>query len=163
MLNRKIFFLLLLFLFVSCASNRNISGTYRSNFAEFGFFVTKIRFNADSTVEFSKAGDLINEELKGKFKISRNNIAYIKFDKLKYEILPDTLPLNELQKIVIDTNQFLNLHSYDLKFENGISYHLKYKIKHNKLLGYNIKTGKIIRRSRGSKNIAKFYLKKVKG
>lgn len=158
---KKISFLLLLVLFVSCKSNRNFYGTYKSNFAELGFFVTKIEFNADSTVKFNKAGDLMNEELTGKFKISRNNIAYIKFDKLKYDYTLDTLSLNEILKKPIDTNQFQNMHLYDLKLENGISYHLKYKIKHNKLLVYNIQTGKIVRRSKGSKNTAKYYLRKV--
>lgn len=153
--------MLLLFLFVSCNSNRNFCGTYQSNFAQLGFFVTKIKFNADSTVKFNKAGDLMNEELTGKFKISRNNIAYIKFDKLKYDYPLDTLTLNELQEKPIDASQFQNMQPYDLKVENGISYHLKYKIKHNKLLVYNIQTGKIVRRSKGSKNMAKYYLKKV--
>ncbi|QOG03656.1 hypothetical protein [Flavobacterium sp. MDT1-60] len=158
---KKISFLLISLLFVSCNSNRNFCGTYKSNFAQLGFFVTKIKFNADSTVKFNKAGDLMNEELTGKFKISRSNIVYVKFDKLKYEQPPDSLPLNELQGMPIDTNPFQNMHLYDLKLENGISYHLKYKIKRNKLLVYNIQTGKIVRRSKGSKNTAKFYLKKV--
>lgn len=158
---KKISFLLLLLLFVSCNSNRNFCGTYRSNFAQLGFFVTQIKFNADSTVKFNKAGDLMNEDLTGKFKISRNNIVYVEFDKLKYNDAPDTLSLTELMEKPIDTNQFQNMHLYDLKFENGIPYHLKYKIKHNKLLVYNIQTGKIVRRSKGSKNTAKFYLKKI--
>ncbi|QGK73997.1 hypothetical protein [Flavobacterium sp. SLB02] len=158
---KKIFFLLLLLLFVSCNSNRNFCGTYRSNFAQLGFFVTQIKFNTDSTVKFNKAGDLMNEELKGKFKISRNNIAYIEFDKLKYDYALDTLSMGELLEKPIDTNQFQNMPLYDLKFEDGIPYHLKFKIKYNKLLVYNIQTGKIVRRSKGSKNIAKFYLKKI--
>ncbi|MBF4483191.1 hypothetical protein [Flavobacterium sp. CSZ] len=158
---KKIFFLLLLLLFVSCNSNRNFCGTYRSNFAQLGFFVTQIKFNTNSTVKFNKAGDLMNEELKGKFKISRNNIAYIEFDKLKYDYALDTLSMGELLEKPIDTNQFQNMHLYDLKFEDGIPYHLKFKIKYNKLLVYNIQTGKIVRRSKGSKNIAKFYLKKI--
>lgn len=124
------------------------------------FFVTQIKFNTDNTVKFKKVGDLMNEELTGKFKISKN-IAYVKFDKLKYDSSQDTLSLNELLESSIDTNQFQNNHLYNLKIENGISYHLKYKIKHDKLLVYNIRTGKIVRRSKGSKNTAKFYLKKV--
>lgn len=103
----------------------------------------------------------MNEELKGKFKISRNNIAYIEFDKLKYDYALDTLSMGELLEKPIDTNQFQNMPLYDLKFEDGIPYHLKFKIKYNKLLVYNIQTGKIVRRSKGSKNIAKFYLKKI--
>ncbi|PIF34728.1 hypothetical protein CLU81_5389 [Flavobacterium sp. 9] len=157
---KKLSLLLLLFLFVSCNSNRNIYGTYRSNFAQLGFFVTAIKFNADSTVKYKMAGDLMNEELTGKFKISRN-IAYIKFDKLKYDTAADTLSFDELMEMPIDTNQFQNMHLYDLKNENGIPYHLKYKIKHNKLLVYHMQTGKIVRRAKGSKRIAKFYLKKL--
>lgn len=153
---KKLSLLLLLFLFVSCNSNRNIYGTYRSNFAQLGFFVTAIKFNADSTVKYKMAGDLMNEELTGKFKISRN-IAYIKFDEPKL----DTLTLNESQETPNYANLFQNNHLYDLKHENGIPYHLKYKIKHNKLLVYHMQTGKIVRRAKGSKRIAKYYLRKL--
>jgi hypothetical protein len=158
---KKISFLILLFLMlISCNSKKQIIGKYRSNFAEYGFFVTQIKFNSDSTAEYHKAGDLISEDLTGKFKVS-HNIAYIKFDKLKYDVSHDTLSLNEILEREIDTNQFRNGHYYDLKFENGIPYHLKYKIKHNKLLIYNITTGKIVRRTKGSRKKAKFYLKKI--
>lgn len=154
------FLIILLLLLISCNSSKNIIGTYKSNFAVYGFFVTKIKFNPDSTTEYDKIGDLINENLTGRFKIS-HNIAYIKFDKLKYDQSKDTLSLNEIFTRKIDTNDYQNLHSYDLKFENGISYHLKYKIKHNKLIAYNIITGKIVRKSKGSKNKRKYYLKKI--
>lgn len=157
---KKTALLLLLFLFVSCNSNRNICGTYRSNFAQLGFFVTTVKFNADSTVKYNKVGDLMNEELTGKFKISRN-IVYIMFDEPKYDKPLDTLTFNESQETPNYANLFQNNHLYDLKHENGIPYHLKYKIKHNKLLVYHMQTGKIVRRAKGSKRIAKFYLKKL--
>lgn len=153
---KKLSLLFFLLILVSCNSNRNICGTYRSNFAQLGFFVTTIKFNADSTVKYNKAGDLMNEELTGKFKISRN-IAYIKFDEPKL----DTITLNESQETPNYANLFQNNHLYDLKHENGIPYHLKYKIKHNKLLVYHMQTGKIVRRAKGSKRIAKYYLRKL--
>ena len=159
MKNKALLFILFLVL-ISCNSSKNVFGKYRSNFAEYGFFVTQIKFNSDSTAEYHKHGDLMNEEVTGRFKVS-NNTAYIKFDKLKYDKSKDTLSFSEFLAKEIDTNEYRNLHYYDLKFENGIPYHLKYKIKHNKLLVYSFVTGKIVRRSKGSYNKSKFYLKKV--
>lgn len=152
--------LAVLILSASCTSNKNIAGKYRSNFAQLGFFVTEIKLNRDSTIEFHKAGDLMNEKLSGRFKILNNNI-YVKFDKLKYIEPKNTLSLEELMKLPIDTIESKNLHYYDLKFKRNIPYHLKFKIKSNKLLIYNINTNKIIRRSSNSKKKAKFYLKKL--
>ncbi len=158
---KKTSFLLILFLLlISCNSRKNLIGTYRSNFAVHGFFVTEIKFNPDSTTEFHMAGDLMNENLTGRFRVS-NNIAYIKFDKLKYDQSKDTLSFSEILAKEVDTNEYRNMHSYDLKLENGISYHLKYRIKHNKLLVYNIVSDKIVRKSQGSKNKRKYYLKKI--
>lgn len=157
----KVFlFLSIIFIFNSCSSNKNFQGRYRSNFAQLGFFVTDIKFNRDSTVEFHKAGDLMNENLTGRFKVS-NNIVYVKFNKLKYDTSKDTLSFDELLKAPIDTNEHKNLHYYDLKFEDNIPYHLKYKIKQDRLLVYNVETNQIIRRFKGSKKVAKFYLQKV--
>ncbi|HEU4789996.1 MAG TPA: hypothetical protein VFS71_09945 [Flavobacterium sp.] len=158
---KKISFLLILVsLLISCNSKKNLIGTYRSNFAIHGFFVTQIKFNPDSTTEYHMAGDLMNENLTGRFKVT-NNIAYIKFEKLKYNQSKDTLSFNEMLTKEVDTNEYRNMHSYDLKLENGIPYHLKYKIKRNKLMVYNIASGKIVRKSQGSKNKRKYYLKKM--
>ncbi|MDR7370167.1 hypothetical protein [Flavobacterium aquidurense] len=151
---------ILFLLLISCNSRKNLIGTYRSNFAVHGFFVTQIKFNPDSTTEYRMAGDLMNENLTGRFKVS-NNIAYIKFDKLKYDQSKDNLSFSEILTKEVDTNEYRNMHSYDLKYENSIPYHLKYKIKQNKLIVYNIVTGKIVRKIQGSMNKRKYYLKKI--
>ncbi|WP_426486045.1 hypothetical protein [Flavobacterium sp. 2] len=150
----------LLLLISSCNSSKKISGIYRSNFAQYGFFVTEVKLNEDSTAVFQKWGDVLGEKLNGKYKISKNTL-YLKFNKLKHDSSKDTVSINELSMIPIDTSEYQDSHGYDLKFENGIPYHLKFKIKHNKLLVYNFVSDKIIRRCQGSKNKARFYLKKL--
>lgn len=160
LLIKSFLFLAVVVLTASCTSNKHIAGRYRSNFARYGFFVTDIKFNRDSTVEYHMAGDVISENLTGRFKIV-DNIVYFKIDKLKYIEVKDTLSLEELMLLPIDTTENKNYHHYDLKVENDISYHLKFKIKSNKLLVYDNKTNKIIRKAEGSKKKAKYYLKKL--
>lgn len=158
LLLKSFFFLVVMVLSASCISNKNIVGKYRSNFAQYGFFVTEIKLNCDSTAEYHMAGDMINENLTGHFKIT-NNIVYFKSDKLKYIEPKQTFPLNDFT--LIDTIESKNYHHYDLKVENNTSYHLKFKIKSKKLLVYDNKTNKMIRVCQGSKKKAKYYLKKL--
>ena len=148
-----------------------MTGIYRSNFADLGFFVTEVQFNSDQTFLYNYSGDLTNWNLNGKYKIVDKTL-YLKFDDEK----PDSVKMvweTELDSI-IDYFQVVTT-LYELKKENRIDYHLKYKIKSNhKLFPYHVQTGKIVKKGTfhslkrkylifGPKTYNKrFYLEKVK-
>jgi hypothetical protein len=140
----------------SCNSKKSIIGKYRSNFAEMGFFVTKIELNKDSTFHYVFSGDLLHTELDGKYKIE-NKKLYLKFNKLKGETESELVKVNGKDTIVNFEN-FGKSHSYDLRNENKIEYHLKYKISNRKLFVYNIITDKIVRKVNGYSANRKYYL-----
>lgn len=123
----------------SCTINRNITGKYRSNFPDSGFFMTEIDLNQDSTVHYSFSGDLQHTDLYGKFNM-QNSRLYLRFDKLK-----DTTALTKKDTIIDEAN-LENTHFYDLKTENGIEYHLKYQIAGKKLHPFHIINDRIVKR-----------------
>jgi len=142
----KLLILCIAIILIACKSNQNIAGKYSSNFAENGFFITKIDLKHDKSFHYKFSGDLIHTELDGSFKI-KDNTLYLRFDKLKREIdISDTI-----------TNWF-NENPYDLKRENGIEYHLKYKIRGNRLYTYNLESGKIVRRIKKYTNRRKYIV-----
>ncbi|MDR6487887.1 hypothetical protein J2799_002392 [Chryseobacterium vietnamense] len=163
----KIFSLILaLLLLLSCNSQKKLQGVYKSNKAEFGFFVTKIDFKNSNEFNYVFSGDLQHQDLSGLYTVSGNNL-YLKFNKNKgeSESVHDSLTIADILSG--------NYNNFDLKSESGISYHLKYKIKGNKLFAYDIKSGQLKRKSKVYTNQRKYvfwgtgwkyqriYLKKI--
>jgi hypothetical protein len=68
---RSFYFVPLIFIIFSCSTKQNIYGTYESNFADLGFFITKIELKKNSTFNYNFAGDLINQSLTGKYYIRK--------------------------------------------------------------------------------------------
>lgn len=58
------------FIILTSCRTTNLVGTYRSNCAEIGFFVTTVKLNNDSTFEYRFRGDLANESGIGTFTVS---------------------------------------------------------------------------------------------
>lgn len=159
--------ILVLLILLSCNSQRNLEGTYRSNKAVLGFFVTTVELNNNDKFNYEFSGDLQHTELSGIYKVIGNSL-YLKFNKNKNEIesTNDSLTISYILSG--------NYHNYDLKNESGINYHLKYKIQGNRLFAYNAKTGNLIKKSKiytkqrrflffGTKwKNEKSYLKKIK-
>ena len=156
-MNKLLIFLIFTTL-LSCASDKKVIGTYKSNRASLGFFITTIEFKADSTFKYNFSGDLIDQNLTGKFSV-KQNMTYLKFYKNKGDIenKSDSLSVAEILSG--------NYHSYDLKEEKRLPYHLKFKICNEKLLIYRVDNGKLVKRSKvhnGKKYVfRKVYLKKV--
>lgn len=127
---------------------QDIAGTYRSNLAIGGFFITTIKLNTDGTFERWLVGDMQRQRLQGKYTQ--------KDGKLYLQIMP-----NKDAAVDLSTT---SVHSYTLKKSGEVSYHLLYYIGKNRLYAHNKKTGKRITKE---KNYAKnrrqrYYLKKVK-
>ncbi|MCD9855849.1 hypothetical protein LUD75_14080 [Epilithonimonas sp. JDS] len=135
---KNLVFVLLFLITASCASKKDVSGIYKSNFADLGFFITTIELKKDSTFEYNFAGDLVNTDLTGKYRIKDKNI-YLKFTKNKGDIesKSDSLSISEMLSG--------NYHNYNLKNESGFAYHLKYLIKGNRLFSYRIDNGKLVK------------------
>jgi hypothetical protein len=151
---------------ISCSVNKKVDGKYRSNFAEMGFFVTKIELNRDNTFHYEFSGDLLHTELDGKYRVE-NKKLYLRFNKLKGETESKIGKVNGKDTIVNFEN-LGNSHSYELKKENEIEYHLKYKISKQRLFVYNVQTDQIVRKANGYSETRKYlffgpkYYKKKK-
>jgi hypothetical protein len=75
--------------FVGCSTTKDISGTYRSNFAEMGFFSTTLKLKKDSTFNYSLRGDLISNEATGLYTLNKRMLL------LTYNLTPlDTVYAN---------------------------------------------------------------------
>ncbi|MDX6189717.1 hypothetical protein SGQ83_10170 [Flavobacterium sp. Fl-318] len=129
---------------MSCNVSEKIDGKYRSNFADLGFFITKIELKSDSTFHYEFSGDLSHQELDGKYIIKKKKL-YLRFNKLKDETESEIVKINGKDTIV-NFGNFGKTHSYELKKENEIEYHLKYKISKGKLQSYNTQTDKLVRK-----------------
>ena len=70
-MKRNIFYILIVntIVLVSCISTKNFVGTYRSNFAELGFFITRLKLNSDSTFEYKFRGDMIYDTASGHYRV----------------------------------------------------------------------------------------------
>jgi hypothetical protein len=147
-----IFFTLL----ISCNVKEKFIGKYRSNFAEMGFFITKVELKEDKTFHYVCSGDLMYTELDGKY-IFKNKNLYLRFNKLKGETESEIIKVNGKDTIVNFENMG-KTHSYELKKENEIEYHLKYKISSQKLFSYNVKTNKIVRKANGYFSTRKYLI-----
>lgn len=69
---KAVLFILLSCYLFSCHSTKNITGTYRSNFAVHGFFVTRINLKTDSTFGYRMSGDVIYDTSWGHYKITKD-------------------------------------------------------------------------------------------
>ncbi|MDR6527312.1 hypothetical protein J2787_002704 [Chryseobacterium rhizosphaerae] len=143
--------ILALLLLFSCKPQKNLQGVYKTNKAEFGFFVTQIDLKNNNEFNYVFSGDLQHTELSGLYKISNHNL-YLKFNKNKGEIesVNDSMTISDVLSG--------NYHNYNLQNENGISYHLKYKIQGNKLFAYGIKNGQLKKKSKVYTNQRKFLV-----
>lgn len=90
MIKPKVLLILLFILTLAgCSTTKNISGTYRSNFAEMGFFSTTLQLNNDSTFNYSFNGDLIHNKATGIYNVDKRKLL------LKYNLTPlDTVYAN---------------------------------------------------------------------
>jgi hypothetical protein len=155
---KKLLYILLLLVIVSCKTNKNVFGTYRSKFITLGFFGTTIDLKKDSTFKYNFSGDLIDQNLTGKYSI-RKNILYLKFktNKGEREDASDSLQIREMFSG--------DFHDYDLKQESGIQFHRKYKIRGYKIFSYHIGTGKLVTRAKyyngKTYKFRKYYLEKL--
>lgn len=150
-------FLILIIFLISCSAQKEHSGLYRSNFPEYGFFMTRLKLENNGNLTYESSGDLIYKKYTGKYQY-RNKYIYLVFDEEK----PKEMKQNDSVYSVLD---FSKSHNYILKNENGISYHLKYKFRNEKLFVYNIQTDKIVKRTKYYSDkvnrLKKHYLKKV--
>jgi hypothetical protein len=161
--------LTILFVFILInASPQKYIGSYISNFAEFGFFITQLKLNEDSTFICINSGDMTYFRDKGRYSVKNDRLL------LQFESRIDTLGfLNDttilgLNPRVINVVKNPIIEIYDNKDRVN-----EYVIKRNKLLSVR-KDGTISRRAKGVKKLKKFifwgdrgmgyrrhYLKKV--
>lgn len=89
--------ILALLLLYSCNSQKNLQGVYKTNKAEFGFFVTKIDLKDNNEFNYVFSGDLQHTELSGFYKISDHNL-YLKFNKNKGEVesVNDSITISDI-------------------------------------------------------------------
>ncbi|MBC7391684.1 MAG: hypothetical protein H7329_20990 [Opitutaceae bacterium] len=121
---------------MSCSSTQNITGSYRSNFAELGFFSTRIKLKPDNTFEYRFRGDLIFDTATGKYRIDRRKLI------LTYDPRPiDTSGLSYMRSVGFKLDEPLNL-----KSDAGLP-HVFY-IGREKLYG-SYQDGKIVRKAVG--------------
>ncbi len=115
----------------SCSVNKYISGSYRSNFADLGFFVTFLKLNQDSTVGYRHSGDLIFDTAVGVYHVVDKKV-FVKFQKIKTDDFgPGNIPVLQTKR------------NSTLPFE----YDYQYFIGHKKLFSTRIATGKILTRA----------------
>ena len=128
----------------SCSSMKNITGTYRSNFADLGFFVTNIKLKSDSTFEYRFRGDMISDTASGHFKVYRRKLI------LAYNPTPvDTSGLASLRDMGIKVNVS------DLRSDANRT-HVFY-IRHHKLYG-SYQDGEIVKKAFGYSKRKKYFL-----
>jgi len=127
-------FIIALFGFTSCTTTKNLEGSYRSNFADLGFFVTRIKLKSDSTFEYRFRGDLISDTATGKYNIEGRKLI------LTYDPRPiDTSGLAYMRSIGFKLDEPLNLKS------DAALPHVFY-LRGNKLF-HSLQDGKIVRRA----------------
>lgn len=148
--------LIIFLIIISCKTDRDLAGKYRTNFPDLGFFMTEIYLNSDSSFQYVFSGDLIHTELDGIYKVCANTL-YLRFNFLKedFETTVFDSTGNSLNQFFSD---FQNIHVYELKNENGIEYHLKYRISGDKLKPYHIENDIIVRRNKYYTDMKRFFV-----
>jgi hypothetical protein len=122
MMNNKAAILsLLIFYSVTALGQKNVIGCYRNNFAELGFFGTRISLNTDSTFQYRFAGDLQSDYGSGKYHLIKDTI-FLRFDKDSSKYNRPTRFLyhhNKLFSFNIETGKVV-------KYAQGYSKHKEY-------------------------------------
>ena len=131
--------------FISCTSTKNLAGSYRSNFADLGFFVTRIKLKSDSTFEYRFRGDMFSDTATGKYNIEGRKLI------LTYDPRPiDTSGLAYMRSIGFKLDEPLSLKS------DAALPHVFY-IGQDKLFG-SYQDGKIVRKAVGYSKRKKYLL-----
>jgi hypothetical protein len=78
---------------LSCNTTKNVAGSYQTNFADLGFFMTEIELKSDSSFSYRFAGDLIDDKAKGKYRVINDTIFLI-YDR------NDSTPLRYSEKFM---------------------------------------------------------------
>lgn len=136
------------FLTITGCRTSNIAGTYRSNCADIGFFVTTVKLNSDSTFEYNFRGDLVNESGKGTYEVN-NGIVDLTF--IKQPIKRTEYWIREDSSGNIDTVYY----NIDEIFNPPRTEPLTYKLGNNKLWIIN-KYGKVVKRANCYSRTRKF-------
>jgi hypothetical protein len=68
----------------SCNSPKVIAGTYTSNFAVRGFFMTQIKLHSDSTLEYRYWGDMAFDTATANYRLVKNRL-YLKYYPIKVD------------------------------------------------------------------------------
>jgi hypothetical protein len=144
----------------SCKPNKDIAGTYRSRFAELGFFMTTIRLNHDSTLSYNFKGDLINRSAKGYFRMKGDTILlYYAWDDNDFKDILSGLP-NEAQKLLKDKNALEHRESYIIGCDRLLPVNQNTGKKSARAVRYHKTKKYIIAGSHYYKD--KFYLKRLR-
>lgn len=119
---------------IACNTTLNIPGSYRSNFADLGFFVTTIKLKSDSTFEYRFRGDLLFDTATGNYEIKKRKII------LTYDPKP------------IDTSGISYLRSIGFKIDSSVTSKSDARLPHifyirNSRLYNSYQDGKIVRRA----------------
>jgi len=139
-----IIFILILCGLFSCSSIKNIAGTYKTNFADLGFFGTTIRLKPDSSLQYVFQGDLMYDSTTGHYSIYDRKV-YITFDKQ----LPDTNKLYyrfDIMPLKTDNISGNTIHYQDFCY-----------IGHNKLFSSHVETGKKVTKARRYNKRKKYF------
>ncbi|MVN23558.1 hypothetical protein GO621_18720 [Mucilaginibacter sp. HMF7410] len=112
---KRLFVLLIVFGFFSCSSKRNVAGTYRSNLADLGFYITTVKLKTDNSFEYSFRGDLISNKATGHYRVNKRKLYLV------YDFTPvDTSVLSSYKKLGINvTDSLKNENSYPHVFYLG--------------------------------------------
>lgn len=73
-LRKKYWLLSIVIITFSCTAKREITGTYQSNFAQFGFFVTQLSLLPNGHFSQTFSGDLIHRLSEGTYRIDGNRL-----------------------------------------------------------------------------------------
>ena len=121
MINKAAILLLLIFYSVTAFGQKNVIGCYRNNFAELGFFGTRISLKADSTFQYRFAGDLLSDDGSGKYHLIKDTI-FLRFDK-------DSSKYNRPTKYLYRHNKLFSFNIKTgkiVKYAQGYSKHKEY-------------------------------------
>lgn len=116
---------------ISCGSTKSIVGKYGTNFAEGGFFGTKVTLKEDSTLEYIFSGNMIYHHVTGHYRVSGHKV-YMKFGK---EIIDTNFSPGPL----FDDSIHQTIHSGDT-----ISFQRFFLIGYKKIFFAHAQTGKKI-------------------
>ena len=129
----------------------SLPGTYRSNCAEIGFFLTTVKINGASTFEYQFRGDLINEFGTGSYYVS-GGIIELNFTKdttqaLEYMTWVDSI--GNLDTVALNFSELLH------PTPTGP---IRYKIGNNKLWVINME-GDVVKRAECINRTRRFLIR----